>query len=58
MGQIAGTIATIALFLKSVHIGSSFQILKWRLHRKHRVVIMIIGALIQCNSQFIFEYNV
>jgi len=57
VGQIAGTIATIALFLKSVHIGSSFQILKWRLHRKHRVVIMIIGALIQCIcSIFILIY--
>ncbi|ORX55279.1 voltage-gated potassium channel [Piromyces finnis] len=48
IGQIAGASATIALFLKSVHIGSSFRILKWRLHKKHRGVIMIVGALIQC----------
>jgi hypothetical protein len=48
IGQIAGAIATIALLLKSVHIGSSFRILKWRLYRKHRGVIMIVGALVQC----------
>jgi len=47
-GQFAGAIATIALLLKSVHIGSSFTILKWRLYKKHRGVIMIISASIQC----------
>jgi len=48
LGQIAGAIATIALFLKSVHIGSTFRILKWRLNKKHRGVVMIVGASIQC----------
>jgi hypothetical protein len=48
LGQIAGTIAAIALLLKSVHIGSSFRILKWRFYKKHRGVIMIISASIQC----------
>jgi hypothetical protein len=56
-GQFAGTIATIALLLKSVHIGSSFTILKWRLYKKHRGVIMIIGAIVQCLcSMFILFY--
>ncbi|ORY86571.1 voltage-gated potassium channel [Neocallimastix californiae] len=57
LGQIAGTIAAIALLLKSVHIGSSFRILKWRFYKKHRGVIMIISASIQSGEVSYFTLS-
>lgn len=63
VGQIAGIIATIALFLKCLHIGSTFWILKWKFYKKHRGYIMIICAFIQslCLTiillNYVFDYE-